>query len=311
MSASPAEVTATLMELFARLRVEGTQALLRAAADSPALTEPLVRFERGEPARLVGDFELRFAIGTEKAPTADEVEEHLQALAESPRRAQVLYVLTVGEVDPALRERYTGNPRVTCLTFDELDSAAAAMLDDPAGPIPEAQAALLRELRGTLEDAGLAVPEHDVVIVSAGGPAHEHFQALHGRAYVCEPGRPFRADVPYLAFYAGQAVQPEISRRTRIEDAVIFSESSAEAWRASADPDGNVVAQVIRHHLEAEPELSNEPRMVTLLEPHETLPAPVTQDRRQPASERGPRWTQGVLYTSLATLRRARWTSEL
>lgn len=153
------------------------------------------------------------------------------------------------------------------------------------------------------------------VLVVAAGFAYPR-QYLAASAYACQPGRSFRRDVDWIAFYASGAIREHVARIWYWEDQVLISGAEAAARRAGGAA-GRGVAAVIEATLRNEPGQEGTRRQVFLLsgpDAPETirLPQPIMSDARS-SSGRPCAWVQSQRYVPLAALTRpgVRVTSDL
>jgi hypothetical protein len=83
----------------------------------------------------------------------------------------------------------------------------------------------------------------DEVVIVAGVFAYPR-QYLELSAYVCQPGRSFRAGITYMGFYTDRMIKPAIARIRYREDQVRFTQAEAAARRTGPET-SQLVASVI------------------------------------------------------------------
>lgn len=150
--------------------------------------------------------------------------------------------------------------------------------------------------RGT----GWLLANDDTVVVAAKAGWPEY---LKYEAYVCRPGRSFRAGLTHLGFYYDGAIQPLIPRIIAWFPTVAFTYESAQERR---DEGAAVVADLIDAMLEANLRVEGESYGVLLLSAHSDeatlkLAHPITNDTKT-AGGRNWGWTLSQRYTNIDRL---------
>jgi hypothetical protein len=149
------------------------------------------------------------------------------------------------------------------------------------------------------------VADADTVVVAAKVAYPEY---LENASYICQPGRRFRDDIKYLAFYSGKVIQREVPFIRHRRDNVIFSRDEASRLRASGDKAGTIIAGLIDENLDSGRRPADAPHQVFLL----SSPGDETTLRlpREVRHTKKGAWTQGQRYTSSAALARGPATTE-
>jgi hypothetical protein len=150
------------------------------------------------------------------------------------------------------------------------------------------------------------VADADVVVVAARIAYRTYLDA---RAYVCQPGRPFREHIKYLGFYKDKAIQREVPLILHRRDDVIFGRDEAIRLLATGDDRDAAIGEVINTLLTSGQQVAEgEPHQVFLLStPKEdmTLMLPTEVVHTKPGA-----WVQGQRYTSSEALKRGPSTTD-
>lgn len=261
-------------------------------------------------AEISASFHYLFEVKTAtNALTKQQLAAHLKHF-KSERAHQRLFVLTPDPEAPAVVEKL-GDERVAWLSFRSLDRAVAGLLEDGTELVSEQERFLLHEMRALFEHEGLL--EHRDTVVVAARVAYPEYLTAH--AYVCQPGRPFRAGLDRLGFYAGGAIQREVPLILYREDQVVFSADEATARKKSGRPGESAVGAVVERLLGTNSRVVGESYQVFVLSPPDAdetlrLDHPI-KNTKVDRNGRPWAWTMSQTYVEAEALRKVSTTSEL
>lgn len=301
-------VTSSMLAVFERIDLFLLEAVLAAAAGESALQ--MVSFTSQPPgaggstpdARIAARFSNWFEVKTARgALRRDQLAEHLCCLDAVGGGDERLFVVTPDGGEPPL-VRELGDARLVWFNFRALSDAFDGALNDSSALINEQARFLLRELQALLVEDGLL--DNDDVVVVAARMAYGEYQAQS--AYVCQPGRSFRAGLTNMGFYCSGAIQPLVPRIIHREDSVPFTADEAiRRQAAGTEFDGRIAEVIVGTLADGTREEGAVYQVFLLTEPDDTstvrLPAPIANDTIA-ESGRPFAWTMGQRYVSLDRL---------
>ena len=311
-------VTSSMLAVFERIDLSLLERLLAEASGESTLhmvafvNQPAGHGSSVPDARISARFSYWFEVKTSpKALSEKQLQAHLGCL--QPRGGdERLFVITPdGSVPTVITQ--LGDGRVVWVSFARISEAIDTALLDQRASVSEYTRFLLRELQALLVEEGL-LDRDDVVVVAAKEAYPEY---LEHSAYVCQPGRSFRAGLTHLGFYTSGAIQREVASILYNEDGVVFSLREAARRRAQGGDRDRQIASLIESLLESGSRQDGEPYQVFLLSgPTDTrtrkLSQPIKSDAKA-ASGKPSAWTQNQRYVRLDRLTNPgiRATSEL
>jgi hypothetical protein len=301
-----------MLAVFERIDASTVERLLTAASQESTL--PFVGFRNQPAARasvpdaaIWASFHYLFEIKVERAAlSADQLLRHLKIL-DGKYAHELLFVITPDAGRPEVVDA-VNDGRLVWLSFRDLDQAIAELLSDPTELVSSQARFLLHELRALFAEEGLT--HNDDTVVVAARNAYPEF--LRIGAYICQPGRSFRAGIERMAFYADGAIQTPVPRIRFRRDDVIFTPGGIQELSRSDEPLDQELGKLISDEL-LDRNRRDQPWQVFLLTRQDSpdtiqLPRPIrntTTDR----NGRGWAWTLSQRYVRAENLTQAPGTT--
>lgn len=312
-------VTASIVNVLRRLPMDVVEVFLSRLAFDEEPASPFFAFKNQssnkKDAKSVPDAELsagfKLLLETKIAKGAagiDQIKRHKEALGGAGHQCVVL--LTPDSEDPTKGWENEARDNVIWRDFHYLSQVIDGLFKDADHILSERDQFLLKELQAMFRDEGL-LPDRDRVVVVAANLAYGRYKNQKGqniRAYLCQPNRKLRAD--YLAFYADGEIKPEVTEIRR----------ELEEFDLNAFLEGRLQMKLteeqeaaIRNCYDLSEDLKKREAGAKLLLKAVFLSAPgaagpeplnrsITNDLRNPETQRRYAYTQGQRYTSLNRL---------